>query len=99
MVAMLNEMRLSMDNNLEEKATILKTIGHPVRLQIIAGLAQNCSCVKEIWECLNMPQAVVSQHLKVMKESGVLEAHREGTRMKYSLKSPMIADIVRALQL
>ena len=85
--------------NLDELALVLKTIGHPVRLQIVAGLAHNCSCVKDIWECLNMPQAVVSQHLKVMKENGVLEAHREGTRMRYSLKNERVVDLVKALRL
>ena len=87
------------EKNLDGKAAILKTIGHPVRLQIIAGLAHNCSCVKDIWECLNMPQAVVSQHLKVMKENGVLDAQRDGTRMRYYLKNQMIAELVKALQL
>jgi len=85
--------------NLQDKALLLRTLGHPVRLQIAAGLAQHCSCVKEIWECLNIPQAVVSQHLKVMKESGVLESRREGTRMCYSLKDEIVTELVRVLQL
>ena len=87
-----------MEQNLQEKAQLLKTLGHPLRLRIVAGLAGKCACVKEIWECLELPQAVVSQHLKVMKESGLLESRREGVRVCYSLKDDMLVELVRLLQ-
>ncbi len=87
-----------METDLQDKALILRTLGHPVRLRIVAGLVGRCACVKEIWECLEMPQSVVSQHLKVMKENGLLEARREGTRVCYSLKDEMLAELVRVLR-
>lgn len=90
---------ISCEEDLQGKALLLKTLGHPVRLRIAAGLAKECSCVKDIWECLNMPQAVVSQHLKVMKDNGLLEAHREGARVRYSLRSDMLVELVNVLQL
>lgn len=83
--------------NLEEKALLLRTLGHPVRLKIVAGLAGKCACVKEIWECLRMPQAIVSQHLKVMKKNGILDARRDGVRVCYSLKNEMMAELVTVL--
>ena len=86
-----------MEKKLEDKALLLRTLGHPVRLKIVAGLAGGRACVKEIWECLEMPQAVVSQHLKVMKENGLLESRREGARVCYSLKDEVLADLVRVL--
>ncbi len=85
------------ESNLEDTALLLRTLGHPVRLRIAAGLVDRCACVREIWECLEMPQAVVSQHLKVMREGGILEARRDGARVCYSLKSPALADLVRRL--
>ena len=87
------------DEALQRKALLLKTLGHPVRLRIVGGLAGGCACVKEIWECLGLPQAVVSQHLKVMKESGILDARREGARVCYSLKEEMLAELVRVLEI
>jgi ArsR family transcriptional regulator len=89
----------AMEGRLQEKARLLKILGHPVRLQIIAGLARECACVKQIWECLGMPQAVVSQHLKVMKSQGLLAARREGTRVCYSLRDETLADLVTLLGL
>lgn len=82
---------------LEERALLLRTLGHPVRLRIVAGLAGKCACVKDIWECLRLPQAVVSQHLKVMKENGILDAKRDGVRVCYSLKNEMLAELVTLL--
>ena len=88
-----------MEEDLLDKAQLLRTLGHPVRLRIVAGLAGKCSCVKDIWECLEMPQAVVSQHLKILKENGLLEARREGARVRYSLKDGMLAELVRVLRI
>ncbi|GAM09709.1 putative HTH-type transcriptional regulator YgaV [Geobacter sp. OR-1] len=82
-----------------QQALILRILGHPVRLRIVAGLSGRCSCVKEIWECLGLPQAVVSQHLKVMKDNGILEARRDGTRVCYSLRNPQLAEMVKLLPL
>jgi ArsR family transcriptional regulator len=86
-------------HDLTSTALLLRALGHPVRLRIVAGLAGRCSCVKEIWERLGMPQAVVSQHLKVMKESGLVEARREGVKVCYSLRKGVMTDVVRALGL
>lgn len=88
-----------MEITLKEKARLLRTLGHPVRLRIIAGLAGHSACVNEIWGCLGMPQAVVSQHLKVMKENGIVNADRQGTKIRYSLKDEMLADLTRVLGL
>jgi len=87
------------DATVEQRALLLRTLGHPIRLRIVAGLAGGCACVKEIWECLGLPQAVVSQHLKVMKEHGILDARRDGARVCYSLKEKMLAELVRVLGL
>jgi ArsR family transcriptional regulator len=55
--------------------------------------------VKEIWEFLDMPQAVVSQHLKVMKDHGLVDSRRDGVKVCYSLKRGILEDLVHSLQL
>lgn len=87
----------AMNNDLHERALLLRTLGHPVRLRIAMGLVRKCACVKEIWECLEMPQAVVSQHLTLMRKHGLLEARREGTKVCYSLKGGLAGELVRIL--
>ena len=88
-----------MTEELEAKAHVLKTLGHPVRLKIVAILAGKCSYVHELMESLEMRQPVLSQHLKIMKKNGILKAQREGVRICYSLKDETIAELVRILQL
>ena len=80
-----------------EIAEVLKAMGHPVRLKIMLKLADNCCCVREIWDYLQLPQAVVSQHLKILKDRGVLESRREGVKVCYLITNSMIRDIVTAL--
>jgi ArsR family transcriptional regulator len=65
----------------------------------VTGLSGRCTCVKDIWECLGLPQAVVSQHLKVMKEGGILESKRDGVKVCYSLRDERLAEIVKLLSL
>lgn len=80
-----------------EEAEILKVLGHPIRLKIVAGLCtQECN-VKHIWECLGLPQATVSQHLALLKNKGVIEGKREGVEVHYSVIHPLAKKIVEIL--
>jgi ArsR family transcriptional regulator len=88
-----------MEMSLEEKAVLLRILGHPVRLRIAVGLAGRCACVKEIQACLAMPQAAISQHLKVMRETGIVGSRREGNRVCYSLDGEVFDRLLRALEL
>lgn len=76
------------------EADILKTIGHPVRLKIIVGLLESECCVKDIWECMELPQALVSQHLSILKSKGIVNAKREGNKMHYGVKDPFVKRIL-----
>jgi ArsR family transcriptional regulator len=81
----------------EQEAEILKVLGHPIRLKIVAGLCtQECN-VKHIWECLNLPQATVSQHLALLKNKGIIEGKRDGVEVYYSVVHPLAKKIVEIL--
>ncbi len=83
--------------NFDDDAEVLKVLGHPVRLKIVAGLcAKECN-VKHIWECLGLPQATVSQHLALLKNKGIIEGKREGVEVHYSVIHPLAKKIIRIL--
>jgi ArsR family transcriptional regulator len=83
--------------NFTDEAEILKVLGHPVRLKIVAGLcAKECN-VKHIWECLGLPQATVSQHLALLKNKGIIEGKREGVEVHYTVVHPLAKKIVEIL--
>lgn len=82
-----------------KEAELLKVLGHPVRLKIIAGLLEKEECcVKDMWECLEMPQATVSQHLTLLKHTGIVESYREGINVRYRVIDKRIEGILKALK-
>lgn len=83
--------------NLDREAEILKVLGHPIRLKIVAGLMSQSCNVKKIWECLELPQATVSQHLALLKNKGIIEGKRDGVEVFYQVVSVEARDTVSAL--
>lgn len=83
--------------NLEREAEILKVLGHPIRLKIVAGLLSQSCNVKKMWECLELPQATVSQHLSLLKSKKIIAGRREGTEVFYTVISPEARTIIAAL--
>ena len=77
---------------------ILKTLGHPLRLKIVAGLVKQPKCVRDIWGCLGLPQAVISQHLAMLKDCGIIEGKRRGVEMHYTVVSPLARIIINFLE-
>ncbi|GAW91256.1 ArsR/SmtB family transcription factor [Calderihabitans maritimus] len=64
---------------------IFKALGQPTRLKIIKLLAEKELCVCELEFILNLTQSAVSQHLRVLKEVGLVLERREGQWVFYSL--------------
>ena len=79
------------------EAEVLKVLGHPIRLKIVAGLCSQQCNVKHIWECLNLPQATVSQHLSLLKNKGIIEGKRDGVEVHYSVIHPLAKKLIAAL--
>ncbi len=65
-------------------AQMLKALGSPVRFQILQTLAEKQTCITgEIVEFTNLAQSTVSQHLKVLREAGLIEGEIEGPATCY----------------
>ena len=83
--------------NFDREADILKVLGHPVRLKIVAGLMSQSCNVKKIWECLGLPQATVSQHLALLKNKRIIEGKREGVEVHYTVVHPLAKKLIELL--
>ena len=77
----------------------LKVCGHPVRLKILCLIEKEDACVTELWKCLNQSQPVISQHLSVLKEKGIVSCEVKGNRPIYSIDDPFVRQVVRSLEL
>lgn len=77
---------------LEKLSEYLKALSDPNRLHIVCCLSQGERCVCDIYEALNLSQNLVSHHLKVLKEAGIVESRKDGTWVRYRLNEKRIAD-------
>ncbi|MBU4082340.1 metalloregulator ArsR/SmtB family transcription factor [Patescibacteria group bacterium] len=78
-------------NNLEQTAEFLKIIAEPNRLKILCILQKQEMCVCNIWQYLDLPQNLVSHHLKVLKNFKLINSRKEGTKVIYSINSQAIS--------
>ncbi len=74
------------------KAELCKTFADPKRLIIIDELRDGERTVGELARVLELPQAVVSRHLAILRDKGVLQYRREGTSVYYYLSDQKIGD-------
>ena len=69
----------------EELSKKFRALAHPARVKLVEDLMKKEFCVGEIQEFLSISQPNVSQHLKVLKEAGIIRSRREKTRICYSI--------------
>jgi len=86
-------------NAVETAATMLKCIGHPVRLMIIELLDRLGELnVTAIYETLGIEQAVASQHLNLMRDKGILASRRDGVNVYYRIEDPRVPRVIDCIQ-
>ena len=85
-------------SNCEKCADLLKTIAHPVRLQLLCLLNSSmCNNVTALYGTLKVHQAVVSYHLALMRNKKIIKAERKGRQVLYSVQDPIVAAIMKTL--
>jgi len=83
------------DEVIADFAQKLKAVGHPIRLKLLCLIAEEDDpCVTDLWRCLQQPQPVISQHLAILKENGIVSAEVQKTKRVYTIVDPFIKEIV-----
>jgi len=85
------------DDLVQKYAEKLKVCGHPLRLKLLCMIERENACVTELWQCLQQSQPVISQHLAVLKEKGIVESEVQGNRRIYSVVDPFVKSIIANL--
>lgn len=76
--------KLKSDLTADELAKLAWAIAHPARVQILRLLIGRDACMcGEIVSCLPLAQSTVSQHLKILKESGLIQGEVDGPKVCY----------------
>jgi len=81
---------------IDKYTKFFKALGEPTRLKILKLLADREMCVCELMEVLGMNQPRVSQHLKVLKEAGLLKERKQAQWSYYSLCCSDFHDFIQA---
>ncbi len=79
---------------LDTAGDILRALAAPVRIAIVLQLRESQRCVHELVDALEVPQPLVSQHLRILKAAGVVAGERSGREVLYRLVDQHLAHIV-----
>ncbi|HUI72576.1 MAG TPA: metalloregulator ArsR/SmtB family transcription factor [Spirochaetia bacterium] len=79
-------------------ADTLKSLAHPIRLRIVGLLCAEDLSVTVMAERLDVPQAIVSQQLRILRMSGLVQSVRTGGRASYRLGEPRLRQLVKCLE-
>lgn len=78
-------------------AARLKVLGEPTRLEIVRRLAAEDLCPCHLVADLGIAQPLVSHHLRVLREAGILRSEPAGAFTYYVLVRPVMAEIAELL--
>ncbi len=76
------------------KAEFFKALAHPLRIRILELLCEQDRNVNELQSILGTEGSAVSQQLAVLRNKNVVSSVKEGTTVIYSLRDPLIKDLL-----
>src|SRR5688572_392977 len=83
----------------KDQITILQSLAHPVRLQIMLHLhRKKVSNVQNIYRNLELEQSITSQHLKTLREADLIKSKREGRNIYYSINYPILKNALKGIE-
>jgi len=83
---------------LTEAAECLKTLAHPHRLRIVEMLLDGEYTVGELAEACGIPSHMASEHLRLMKDRGLLSSERDGRQVYYAVAEQGLEGIIACIR-
>ncbi|WAM33713.1 ArsR/SmtB family transcription factor [Caldicellulosiruptor morganii] len=74
----------------EALAKLFKALSHPLRIKIVKILLDGEKCVCELNQLVEYSQPNLSQHLKILKDAGVVETQKRGLNIHYRIKNEYV---------
>ena len=86
------------NDQLQVSSDILRALAHPLRMKILEFIDKNKTInVNKIYNTLKLEQSITSQHLKILRASGLVHTHREGKFIHYTIDYPRLDNAMRAV--
>jgi DNA-binding transcriptional ArsR family regulator len=76
------------------KADFFKALSHPLRIRILELLAEGEKNVNELQTLIGSEGSAVSQQLSILRSKNIVNSQKDGNRVLYSLRDPMIVDLL-----
>jgi ArsR family transcriptional regulator len=77
-------------------AQILKALAHPHRIRIVQALEKREHCVHELERRLQIKQSNLSQHLRILRDQGILDCQRRGMIVCYRIHNRRVLDVIKS---
>ena len=91
-------MQVDAVSKINAASQMLKGVAHPLRLAIMEMLVdQKQMCVTDIHENLEIEQAVASQHLKILKDRGIIHSEKVGKQCFYSIQNDKFKQLLKLI--
>lgn len=80
------------------KAEIFQLLAHPTRLHMVECLGRAEMTVSQILEEVKVEPANASQHLAVLRARGVVSSRKQGNKVFYTLRNPLLAQVLQLMR-
>jgi len=77
---------------------MLKSLGHPLRLRIVAQLCHGEEHVTALAEIFQVGQAIISQQLRILRMNGLVDVSRQGGRAVYRIAEEQLHKMVHCIE-
>ncbi|SKA81283.1 transcriptional regulator, ArsR family [Caloramator quimbayensis] len=81
-------------NKEEMIVKVLKALGHPIRFKIVKFLLIEPQCVCKLNENIEFSQSNLSQHIKILKDAGIIKGEKQGLNIEYSIANDNVKHII-----
>ena len=83
---------------MEARARIVKAMAHPSRLFIVDELSKGELCVCKLTEKVGADISTVSKHLAILREAGIIQSEKQGTKVMYKLRVPCVLNFFSCVE-
>ncbi len=82
----------------EDRARVIKAMGHPSRLFIVQELEHGERCVRDLQAKVGADISTVSRHLAILREAGIIVGRKQGNQVFYSLQCPCVLGFFQCVE-
>lgn len=82
----------------DRNSQVLKALSHPLRLRILEYLVQGKVCVNDVSNTLGIPQSITSQHLRILRNAGIVYFQKSGSKAYYLVNNELAKGIISIMQ-